>query len=360
MKRIVVAYSGGLETSAAIARLAERASSDGTEVVAVILDLGRRDELVDERERALALGAVRCHVVDVREDFVRRYILPALQAGAFADERFPMITAIARPLIAKSAVDIARMEGAGAVLYGGSDLNRASLDALVRSLNPDLESIVPARILEMSDEALIDYARAHEIPVNAGLDRQKISANLWGRSVVLDPDRDSWSDVPEETYLLTRSVEDSPGRPAYIELEFQAGIPSRVNGIEMPFVEMIESLEILGGTHGVGRSDILAARADGTKCREIGEAPAAALLQLAQRELRSLALDAEIARKVEDTGRAYADAIQHGEWFSPSRAALEAFVASVQPALTGSIRLRLFKGDCRVAGRRAVSSLVTS
>jgi argininosuccinate synthase len=341
-------YSGGIETSAAIARLAERAASN-TEVVAVILDLGRREELVEQRERALTLGAVRCHVVDSREDLVRRYILPALQAGAFDDARGWMPSAIARPLIAKTIVDIARMEAADTVVYGGSAMSRGSLDALVRSLNPSLRTLAPSDVCEMSKSAVLEYARARDIPATVGSDWQKVSANLWGRSVALDRVQDPPTGVPDDTYVLTRSADECPNRPAYVELEFEAGVPSRVNGIEMPIVEMIESLEIIGGTHGVGRTDTPAGSGDGTACREIGEAPAAALLQLAQRELRSLRLAPDVAARVEESGRAYAQLIQSGAWFSPARQTIDAFISSLQPALSGSIRLRLFKGDCTVS-----------
>lgn len=360
MKRIVLAYSGGLETSVAIPWLADGgldAAATGREVVAVILDLGRRSALVEQRERALSLGAVRCHVVDVREALAGGYILPALQAGVFASARSPMAPAIARPLIAKMLVEIARMESAAAVAYGsGAGSDRPSLDGLIRSLNPALETIVPARVWDMPESAVLAYAREHDIPaIEPGSDREKVSANLWARSVVFDTRRDPWADVPEAMYVLTRSAAECPDRPAYVELEFQSGVPSRVNGIEMPLLEMIESLEIIGGTHGVGRTDVVVHREDGTKCREISEAPAASLLHLAQRELQSLLLDPAVARRMEDTGRAYADLIQSGGWFSPERTTLDAFVSTVQPVLSGSVRLRLFKGDCRVAGRRALA-----
>ncbi len=360
MKRIVLAHSGGLETSAAIPWLAERASSTGetTEVVAVILDLGRRSELVEQRERALSLGAVRCHVVDVREVLASCYILPALQAGAFAEARSPLVSAIARPLVAKTLVDVARMESAATVAFGGgTGADRPALDALIRSLNPALETIVPAAVWDMPESEVRAYARAHDIPVaEPASDRHSVSANLWGRTVTFDPLRDPWADVPENTYLVTRSAEACPNRPAGVEIEFHSGVPSRVNGIEMPLLEMIESLEIIGGTHGVGRTDRLVAGADGTKRREITEAPAAALLHLAFRELQSLLLNPDLAGRAGETGRGYADAIESGRWFSSTRETLDAFVSTILPDASGSIRLRLLKGDCRVAGRRAAGA----
>jgi argininosuccinate synthase len=333
MTRVVLAYSGGAETSAAIPWLAHNppaSAPDGIEIVAVILDLGRRAELVELRERALALGAVRCHVVDVREVLAGAYVLPALQAGVFTDARGSMTADIARPLVAKTLVDVARMEDAGVVAYGGSaGQHRAPLDALVASLNPELQRVAvpPARTAE------------------------EISANLWGRCVACAPD----ANVSEDAYVLTQSADGSPNRPAYLELEFQSGVPSRVNGIEMPLLEMIESLEIIGGTHGIGRTDAIVERADGSKWREIGEAPAARLLQLAQQEIQTLMLSAELSRPMEKAGCEYADLIRSGGWFSPAREALDAVIATIQPELTGSIRLRLFKGDCH-----AVPALVNS
>jgi argininosuccinate synthase len=348
MTRIVLGYSGGLETSMAIPRLSERVSNGTTEVVAVILDLGRREELVEQRERALSLGAVRCHVIDAREDFARHYVVPALSAGAFDAAASPMVPAIARPLVAKTLVEIARMEAADAVAFGGPASDLLPLETLIRSLNPSLRAIALSRDAGLSEPALLEHARAHDIPVShSAHSRGKLTVNLWGRSLILDPAAEPSPELLDEVYVLTRSPEKSPDRPAYVELEFEAGIPSRVNGIEMPLLEMIESLDIIGGTHGIGRSDVVISRADGSACREIDEAPAAALLRLAQRELWTASLDVETRARTDELARTYADLVRTGAWFSPSRAELDALVAIAQPRLSGSVRLMLSKGDCR-------------
>jgi argininosuccinate synthase len=357
MTRTVLAYSGGLETSIAIPWLRERSAGGGPggEVVAVIVDFGRQPDLVERREHALALGAVRCHVVDVRDRFVRELVLPALQAGAFAAARSPMVAAIARPLIARTLVDIARMEGAGAVAFGGGSRGRLPLESLTRALADTLKIVVPSRTWDMADAQLVDYARAHGVMTPGESRLQKISANLWGRSLEFDPAHDAWDTIPEDVFTLTRSGEAAPNQPAYVELEFDSGVPVRVNGIEMPLVEMIESLEIIAGTHGVGRSDTMVTSPDGTT-REIAEAPAAAILQMAHAELLSLAADVDLARRVASGARHYSDLIREGHWFSPARDALDAVGASAQSRVSGVVRLRLYKGDCRVAGRRASSA----
>lgn len=353
MERIVLAYSGGLDTSIAIPWLAE---TFGAEVVTVTLDLGHGSELVEIRQRALALGAVRSHVIDVREELIRDYALPALQAGALYADRAPMTTALTRPLIARKLVDVARMESARAVAHGcaatGDDGLR--LDALVSALDPGLRLIAPTRIWEMSRDEAMTFAREHDVPVPISFDGPyRADANVWGRSIACSPAQDSWSEVPDAVYALTRSPRDCPDQPAYVEIEFEAGRPSRINGIEMSPLEMIDSLETIAGLHGVGRIDLMATRLTGGQSREIYEAPAAVVLHAAHKELEQLVVPSDLEQVAHALGRTYADLINSGQWFSPTRTAIDAFVAAIQPRVTGSIRLRLFKGDCRVAGRRS-------
>jgi argininosuccinate synthase len=342
-KRILLAYSGGLESSAAIPWLAER--FPGSPIVAVIVDLGRRTELVGLRDRALALGVLRCHVVDARDEFIRDYLMPAMQAGAFAGDRSLVPPALERSIIAKKLVDLARMEDAGAIAFGaGRSLDRASLERLIRSLDPSLDLIA------------YTHTPGDDVSAGAGSGPQEIATNLWGRSVAFDAVLDGWAEVSEDAYLLTRAPKDAPDHPAYLEVELECGLPVRVNGIEMPAPEMIESLETIAGAHGVGRTDTILSRPDGAKYRAIGEAPAALVLQVAHQELESLAIPPGLARLVHDLGRAYSDAIEGGNWFSDTRTALDAFTTAIQPRVTGSIRLRLAKGDCRVVGRRLHSA----
>jgi argininosuccinate synthase len=378
MKRIVLAYSGGLDTSIAIVWLAERF---GAEIVTLTLDLGQDRELVDVRERALALGAVRAHVVDAREEFAREYVLPSLQAGAISEAGDPLATRLARPLIAKRLVEIARMEGVDRVATGcalESD-DEVRLRLLAQAVDPSVEVIAPTALAGMAPNDRIEYAAAHGIPVLAAAFRPaaeqparsgsghdspqnpggmfKADANLWGRVVECRSAGDAWTEPTEELYSLTRGPQDSPDEPAYVEIEFNAGVPVRANGIEMPLLELIESFDTIAGAHGVGRVDTIATRLTGTRSRAIVEAPAATILHTAHRELRALIVPRDLDRLSTDLGRRYADLVDHGHWFSWTRQAIDAFAATIQPRVTGVVRLRLFKGDCRVVGRKSAYSL---
>lgn len=357
MQRIVLAYSGGLDTSVAIRWLAERYDA---EVIAVTLDLGQGRELTDVRERALALGAVRAHVLDVREEFARDYILPALQAGALYEDRYPLSTALGRPLIAKKLVEVARMEGATTIAHGcnGKANDELRLELGIRALDPSMTVLAPARVWGMTRQEQIEYAKTKRIPIPATVDSPyTVDTNLWGRSVERGMLEDPWQESPEDIYTLTRSPRDCPDEPAYVEIEFEAGVPVRANGIEMSLIEMIESLETIAGAHGVGRIDMVENAATGGKSREIYEAPAAVLLYAAQSEMMKLVVPRDLERLAHHLGRAYADLVYNGRWFTPTREAIDAFMQTMQSRITGSVRLKLFKGDCRVAGRRSPLAL---
>jgi argininosuccinate synthase len=349
--RIVLAYSGGLDTSVAIAWLAEQYAA---EVIAVTLDFGQGRELTDVRERALAVGAARAHVLDVRDEFASDYIIPALQAGALYEDHYPLATALSRPLLARKLVDVARMEGAAIVAHGcnGKANDELRIELGVRALDPSLTVLAPARIWGMSREALVAYAKARNIPIPTD-DPYTVDTNLWGRSIEKGVLEDPWQESPEEIYTLTRAPRDCPAEPAYVEIEFDEGVPRRANGVEMPLVELIESLETIAGAHGVGRIDMIENAAAGGKSREIYEAPAAVLLHTAHTELEKLVVPRDLERLGHDLGRAYADLVYNGRWFSPTREAIDAFMRTIQPRVTGAVRLKLFKGDCRVVGRRS-------
>lgn len=349
--RIVLAYSGGLDTSVAIAWLAEQYAAD---VIAVTLDLGQGRELTDVRERALAVGAARAHVLDVRDEFAAGYILPALQAGALYEDRYPLATALSRPLIARRLVDVAHMEGAGVIAHGcnGKANDELRLELGVRTLDPSITVLAPARIWGMTRDEIVAYARARRIPIPAD-SPYTVDTNLWGRSIERGMLEDPWRESPEDIYALTRSPRACPDEPAYIEIEFEHGVPIRTNGVEMPLVELIESLETIAGAHGVGRIDMVENAAAGGKSREIYEAPAAVLLHTAHSELEKLVVPRDLERLGHDLGRAYADLVYNGRWFSPTREAIDAFMRTIQPRVTGAVRLKLFKGDCRVVGRRS-------
>jgi argininosuccinate synthase len=357
MERIVLAYSGGLDTSVAIPWLAEKYHA---EVVAVTLDMGQGRELNQIRERAMATGAVRAHVLDVREEFARDYILPALQAGAIYEDRYPLATALGRPLIAKKLVEIAQMENATAIAHGctGKGNDQVRIDVSARALDPEIKVIAPARVWGMTRPDEIEYARVRNIPVSTTkASPYSTDENLWGRSIECGMLEDPWNEPPDDIYALTKSPSEAPDVPAYVEIEFVKGVPTAVNGVAMPFVELIGSLETIAGVHGVGRIDMVENRLVGIKSREIYEAPAGVVLHSAHRELEGLVIPKDLQRLKSRLAQEYADIVYNGLWFAPTREAIDAFVANVQQRVSGTVRLKLFKGDCRVVGRKSPFAL---
>lgn len=284
MKRVVLAYDGSGEMSIAIPWLVDERGV--AEVVAMVVDVGRGAALVEVRERALALGAVRCHVIDAREEFARDYVLPALHAGAFDGGRSPRISSLARRLVASKLVDVARMEHAGAVAVpAGGPADTETMATLVRDLDPLREVIVPASEWTMEGEALSAYAQAHGVADLADADRAVIDANIWGRVTTVALDGPASASSPTPAYELTRSPEHAPDQPADLEIEFAAGVPMRVNGIDMTLLEMFESLETIGGSHGIGRTELTSTGRDGRRYRESSESPAAVILDVARSAL---------------------------------------------------------------------------
>jgi argininosuccinate synthase len=333
MHRIVLAYSGGLVTSAAIAWLAQQR---GAEVVTVTLDVGQERELAAVRERALALGAVRAHVIDAREEFVRDFVLPSLQAGVLDSAGHPLVVALARPLIARRLVEVARMESASAVAHGGvpGAAGETALHETIRSLDPNLEIIAPAREWAMSEQELIAFARERNVHVPQ-TEGYRTDASLWGR--LLSPIGSSG--VPEEAFTLTRPPADCREDGAVVDIDFVAGLPVRANGVEMSMMEMIESLETIAGAHGVGRTAV-----DGG----VIEAPAAVVLHAAHRALESSVIGADLAAMKAELARVYAATATGGRWFSDLREAIGAFTGVLQPRVTGSVRITLARGQCHV------------
>ena len=357
MDRIVLAYSGGLDTSVAVRWLADKYDA---EVVAVTLDLGQGRELDDVRERALGVGAVRAHVIDVREEFVQEYILPSLQAGAIYEDKYPLATALGRPLIAKKLVEVAEIENASMIAHGctGKGNDQVRMDVSARALNPAIRVVAPAREWGMTRPDEMEYAKAHGIPVPTSVESPySTDANLWGRSIECGVLEDPWTEPPEDIYTLTKAPTAAPDVPAYVEVEFEHGVPTQVNGVAMPLTELINSLETIAGAHGVGRIDMVENRLVGIKSREIYEAPAATVLHTAHRELEALVIPKDLERLKHDLGRTYADLVYNGLWFTPIREAIDAFVAKVQERVSGTTRLKLYRGDCRVVGRKSDNAL---
>jgi argininosuccinate synthase len=333
-ERIVFAYTGEPDATALLAGLRQQRA----DVVTLTLDLGQARELDQVRERALGAGAIRAHVLDVREEFARDYILPALQAGALYAGRYPMTASLARPLVARKLVEIAGIENAAAVAHGsaarGADL--LPLDLSLRALDPDI------RILAAARQAHAQDMRAH-----------RVDANLWGRSVECSALDDPWCEPPDELFALTRPPADAPASPAYVEIAFQKGAPASVNGVAMAFTELIESLATIAGSHGVGRMDTIERRQGGVISREISEAPAAVVLHAAHRELEAFVLPRDLDRLKRELSLKYADLVYNGHWFTPMREALDALTRQVQERVSGTIRVKLFKGACDVVGRAA-------
>ena len=357
MTRIVLAYSGGLDTSVAIPWLKEK---HGAEVIAVTLDLGQGGELNQIRERAIAAGASRCHVLDVREEFARDYILPALQADALYEERYPLATALGRPLIAKKLVEIAQMENASAIAHGctGKGNDQVRIDVSARAIDPRMTVVAPAREWDMTRAEEIEYARVRRVAVSATSENPySTDQNLWGRSIECGVLEDPWNEPPDDIYTLTKSPASAPDVPAYVQIEWQSGVPTAVNGVEMSLVELIGSLETIAGVHGVGRIDMVENRVVGIKSREIYEAPAALLLHAAHREMEGLVTPKDLQRLKQRLSQEYADIVYNGLWFSATRTAIDAFMQNIQQKVSGTIRLKLFKGDCRVVGRKSPFAL---
>ncbi len=319
MTRIVLAYSGGLDTSVAIPWLKEK---HGAEVIAVTLDLGQGGELNQIRERAMAAGASRCHVLDVREEFARDYILPALQADALYEERYPLATALGRPLIAKKLVEIAQMENASAIAHGctGKGNDQVRIDVSARAIDPRMTVVAPAREWDMTRAEEIEYARVRRVAVSATSESPySTDQNLWGRSIECGVLEDPWNEPPDDIYTLTKSPASAPDVPAYVQIEWQSGVPTAVNGVEMSLVELIGSLETIAGVHGVGRIDMVENRVVGIKSREIYEAPAALLLHAAHREMEGLVTPKDLQRLKQRLSQEYADIVYNGLWFSATR-----------------------------------------
>ena len=357
MDKIILAYSGGLDTSVAIPWLQERFDAD---IIAVTMDLGQGRELDDVRERALAVGAKRAHVIDLREEFARDYILPALQAGALYEGKYPLATALGRPLIAKHLVEIGRIEGSKTIAHGctGKGNDQVRIDVSARALEPQVKVIAPARIWGLTRPEEIQYAKERNIPVPATVDSPySTDSNLWGRSIECGCLEDPWCEPPDDIYLLTKSPAEAPDVAAYVEIEFEMGVPVKINGVAMGLVELISSLETIAGAHGVGRLDMVENRLVGIKSREIYEAPAAVALHTAHKELESLVIPRDLERLKRQLGVVYADLVYNGLWFTPTREAIDAFVTKVQERVTGVVRLKFFKGDCRVVGRQSPYAL---
>ena len=353
--KIVLAYSGGLDTSVAVPWLQEEY---GVDVVTLTIDLGMVD-LEAIRERAMQVGAAKALTVDGRETLVKEFLFPALQAGAIYEEQYPLATALGRPLIARCLVEAARAEGAYAVAHGctGKGNDQVRIDVGVAALAPELKVIAPIRDWGMSREDEIEYGQSRNLPINPGKSRFSVDENLWGRSAEAGELEDPWREPPEDAYEWTNPVSQTPDTPAYLEIHFEQGIPTAVDGESMSGVDLIRHLNTLAGEHGVGRVDHVENRLVGIKSREVYETPAAVVLHAAHKALETLTLSKEQARAKARIAQEYADMVYNGLWFTRHRQDLDAYVRSSQRYVTGDIRTRLHKGVGTVVGRSAPQAL---
>jgi len=354
---VVLAYSGGLDTSVCVRWLTAR----GFRVVAFMADVGQEEPLTRLTRRAEVAGAAEVIVQDLREEFARKHIMPALNAQAVYEGAYLLGTALSRPLIAKHLVEVAHRKGAEAVAHGctGKGNDQVRFEVSVRALDPTLQIIAPVREWEFrSREEELAYATQHGIPVDVKMNTPySIDQNLWGVSIEAGVLEDPWHEPPMDSFRWLRPKERTPAKGTHLTIEFQQGSPVRVNGRRVGLVRLIQTLNRIGSLHGIGRSDLIESRVVGIKSREVYEAPAAHLLMEAHAELERLVLDRELLHYKHILGLKYGELVYDGLWFTPLKAALDAFVHETQRRVSGTIRLKLFKGSCQVVGRRSPHAL---
>jgi len=355
--KVVLAYSGGLDTSVAVKWMAEKYNMD---VIAFTVNIGGVDDLEAIQKKALKVGAKKAIIMDATEIFIKSYAFPALQANAIYEGQYPLATALGRPLIAKLMVDVARKEGAVAVAHGstGKGNDQVRFDVSVAALAPELKILAPAREWGMTREETIAYAKKHKIPIPITVKSPySIDENIWGRSIECGVMEDPWTEPPEDAFAWTRSIAKTPDKPEYVEIGFEKGIPVSVNGKKLDCVKLVQRLKELAGKHGVGRIDHIESRLVGIKSREVYEAPAGIVLLKAHQALEAMTLTRDQLRFKEKVAIDFADIIYNGLWFTAHCQDLSAYVESSQRYVTGTVRVKLFKGNCVVVGRKSPVSL---
>jgi len=355
--RIVLAYSGGLDTSVAIRWLQEQYDAD---VYTVTLDLGQGKDVEEVQKKALSIGAKEAFVFDVQEEFLNDYVLPALWAQAVYEKRYPLATALSRPLIAKYLVAVAEEKGAMAVAHGctGKGNDQVRIEVSVAALNPDLKVIAPARVWGLTREQEIEYANANGIPVPATLDRPySIDQNIWGRSIECGVLEDPWVEPPEDVFEWTRDPKKAPDEPVYLEIGFEKGVPTLLRGQYYSLFNLVAELNRIGGEHGFGRIDHVENRLVGIKSREIYECPGALILLAAYKDLENLVMPRDVTHFKPYLEEKYAQLVYEGLWYSPLKEALDAFMKKLAEQVTGVVRVKLFKGAMSIVGRKSDYSL---
>lgn len=358
IRKAVLAYSGGLDTSVIVPWLK---NNYGCEVICFCADLGQEEELSGLEQKAIDSGASKCYIEDLRAEFLTDYVFPTMQAGAVYEREYLLGTSFARPLIAKRMVEIAEMEGADAVAHGatGKGNDQVRFELTVMALNPKLRIIAPWREWDIRGRSdALDYAEEYNVPVKATEDRiYSQDRNLWHLSNEGGPLEDPWNEPPKDMFEWTTDPQDAPDEPEMVEIYFRRGIPERINGTARGPVSLVQSLNEMGVRHGIGRIDIVENRLVGMKSRGVYETPGGTILYRAHAALEQLCLDKETLHYKQQIGLRYADLVYNGQWFTPLREALDAFVQETEKNITGTVRLKLYKGHVVLCGRRSPFSL---
>ena len=354
-EKLILAYSGGLDTSVAIAWLKK-----DYDVIAVCLDVGEGKDLEFIHDKALSIGAVESHVLDVKDEFAEDYVLPALQAHAYYEQKYPLVSALSRPLISKKLVEMAHKTGATAIAHGctGKGNDQVRFEVAISALDPSLKVVAPVREWKWAREEEIKFAIEHGVPVPANLDSPySVDQNLWGRANECGVLENPWNEAPEDAFGITVAVEDAPDTPEYVDIEFKEGKPVAINGQEMKLADLIQKLNVMAGAHGVGRIDHVENRLVGIKSREIYECPGAVTLLAAHKEIEDLTLVREVSHFKPILENELSNLIYNALWFSPATKAIMAYIKETQKVVNGTAKVKLYKGSARVVARKSPNSL---
>ena len=354
-EKVILAYSGGLDTSVAITWLMK-----DYDVVAVCMDVGEGKDLDFIHDKALKVGAVESYVLDVKDEFAEEYVLPALQAHAYYEQKYPLVSALSRPVISKKLVEIAHKTGATTIAHGctGKGNDQVRFEVAIAALDPELKVIAPVREWKWSREEEIEYAKANGVPVPADLDNPySVDQNLWGRANECGVLENPWNQAPEDAFGITTSQEEAPNTPEFIDIEFKEGKPVALNGKEMKLADLIQEVNAIAGKHGVGRIDHVENRLVGIKSREIYECPGAITLLTAHKEIEDITLVREVSHFKPILENELSNLIYNALWFSPATKAIIAYIKETQKVVNGTAKVKLYKGSAKVVARKSPNSL---
>lgn len=354
-EKVILAYSGGLDTSVAITWLMK-----DYDVVAVCMDVGEGKDLDFIHDKALKVGAVESYVLDVKDEFAEEYVLPALQAHTYYEQKYPLVSALSRPVISKKLVEIAHKTGATTIVHGctGKGNDQVRFEVAIAALDPKLKVIAPVREWKWSREEEIEYAKANGVPVPADLDNPySVDQNLWGRANECGVLENPWNQAPEDAFGITTSPEEAPNTPEFIDIEFKEGKPVALNGKEMKLADLIQEVNAIAGKHGVGRIDHVENRLVGIKSREIYECPGAITLLTAHKEIEDITLVREVSHFKPILENELSNLIYNALWFSPATKAIIAYIKETQKVVNGTAKVKLYKGSAKVVARKSPNSL---